>query len=178
MCNQKLTSFPYGYVTKEEFEKIEWKVIMPNELKAMVDYYVEKERQSYKKIIDSYFNFKYWFNGKGNIAYCRYKFADVEYIMIDAGLKKDYDFFFSLSKAEVDDMMTYYKAYGAASIARKVRDFYNAESEDNIVCYVNHQQKRDLNWLVKNQPLVKSLLQAYRNSDMFKKWENEHTTTY
>jgi hypothetical protein len=176
--------FPFSYITKDEFEKLSMSVTRPNELRAVVEYYYNKERDY---VQDKYEGFrKRWFESK-ETKELRKKIEKVmiydacrEYYEYDLSIKeligfgnnKSYEYFFCLTDEEVDDMVKHYKAYQATIAVRKIRDFYNAEKKDNIVCFVNHEQRREFNWLLKNQMMVKEMLRDYEKSEAYNNFKN------
>lgn len=170
----KYPSFPFGAYTKNDFENIPFNLIRPNEMYAMVENYYKKEvnfiEYEYDRIMrlgglhllwDKKDRAKYSKIKKYVVSYSGECWLDLE-DMVAMGREKNYDSFCLLTKEEVDDMMCYYKAYQATKVAREVKDFYNPNNE--VVCYVNHRQIRELNWLATHKTMVYSMLNDYEEA--------------
>lgn len=173
-------SFPAGIVTKRDISRLDFSVIRPNEFKCVYENYLDREHQYIESLWEQaensrneldallgYFNVK----TKKIVAYDNAfdGWFSRGTVLCNAQDKK-YDKFKKLHKEEVDDLVIYKKAYDASIAARAIVDFYDSEKHvapEDIVCYINHQQQRELKWFVKNQKMLQVLLNNYYKSSLY-----------
>jgi len=173
-------SFPAGIVTKRDISRLDFSVIRPNEFKCVYENYLDREYDytsslaleaaikvgAWSEILEV-FNVKTKESKAASLAlYANHSYKS---LMIFAQDKK-YGKFKKLHKEEVDDLVIYKKAYDASIAVRAIVDFYDSEKHvapEDIVCYINHQQQRELKWFVKNQKMLQVLLNNYYKSSLY-----------
>ena len=174
-------NYPVGIVTKKDISRLDFSVIRPNEFKCVYENYLEREtnfvtsayNQSRQAVCEfDYFcecilgrvtkkmeHYNTWIKAYG----CLPK-------LLSFAQDKQYDRFKKLHKEEVDDMVIYKKAYDASLVVRSIVDFFDTEKHvapEDIVCYISHQQQRELKWFVKNQKMLQALLNNYYKSTLY-----------
>ena len=172
-----------GPLTNADLQAIESSCVHPNEFKAVVDFYLEKEAKAAEAWTDQYSG------AISTIPFLRkpeqkafietYTFPDMidrsfqakthldKSIIMESAQAKAYKDFFILTQQEVDDLVIHKKAYDATLAVRMMKDFETTGDKTNVVCYIDHSERREYNWLLKNQKLVKGLLRDYYASDLY-----------
>lgn len=173
-------NYPVGVVTKKDISRLDFSVIRPNEFKCVYENYLAREyvylndlwTQAVNKVnsFDRFlelFGYRTQKTKKHDIAEYNV-WCTVE--LLTLAQNKQYDRFKKLHKEEIDDMVIYKKAYDASLVVRSIVDFFDSEKHidsEDIVCYVNHQQQRELKWFVKNQKMLQALLNNYYKSALY-----------
>lgn len=173
--------YPVGIVTKKDISRLDFSAIRPNEFKCVYENYLVRE---YNYRIDLWTQascavgtrdeFLFFMFGYRTLKYKKEEAAEDSVLTLDTlqlfAQDKQYDRFKKLHKEEVDDMVIYKKAYDASLVVRSIVDFFDAEKHiapEDIVCYINHQQQRELKWFVKNQKMLQALLNNYYKSTLY-----------
>lgn len=173
-------SFPVGIVTKRDISRLDFSVIRPNEFKCVYENYLDREYDytsslaleaaikvgTWSEILEG-FNIETKETKAARVA--RYNNYSYKSLMFFAQ-NKQYGMFKKLHKEEVDDLVIYKKAYDASLAVRAIVDFYDSEkhvAHEDIVCYIGHQQQRELKWFVKNQKMLQVLLNNYYKSKLY-----------
>ena len=173
-------NYPVGIVTKKDISRLDFSVIRPNEFKCVYENYLDREYDyASEQSISAATQVSTW----SEILDClgiktkAIRVADEARLtnysykqLIMLAQNKQYDQFKKLHKEEVDDMVIYKKAHDASLVVRSIVDFFDAEKHvapEDIVCYISHQQQRELKWFVKNQKMLQALLNNYYKSTLY-----------
>ena len=174
-------SFPVGIVTKRDISRLDFSVIRPNEFKCVYENYLVRE-YTYRTdqwtqaacAMNTWDEFLFFMFGYRTLNTKKEEEAEDSVVTWDTlqvfAQNKQYDKFKKLHKEEVDDLVIYKKAYDASIAVRAIVDFYDSEKHvapEDIVCYINHQQQRELKWFVKNQKMLQVLLNNYYKSSLY-----------
>lgn len=174
-------NYPVGIVTKKDISRLDFSVIRPNEFKCVYENYLDREyvylndlwTQAANKVnsFDRFLELLFGYKTKNtkNHDDTEDSVKSIGYLLILAQ-NKQYDQFKKLQKEEIDDMVIYKKAYDASLVVRSIVDFFDSEKHidsEDIVCYISHQQQRELKWFVKNQKMLPSLLNNYYKSALY-----------
>ena len=173
-------SLPVGIVTKRDISRLDFSVIRPNEFKCVYENYLDRE-YDYKSslAISAAMEVGTWselldllgVETKTNKEAKEARWGNYSYdTLLKFAQNKQYDNFKKLHKEEVDDLVIYKKAYDASIAVRAIVDFYDSEKHvapEDLVCYINHQQQRELKWFVKNQKMLQVLLNNYYKSSLY-----------
>lgn len=175
-----IESFPVGIVTKRDISRLDFSMIRPNEFKCVYENYLDREHQYIESLWEQAENSRNeldvllgYFNVKTKKIIAYDNAFDNWFSRIDLlcfAQDKKYDKFKKLHKEEVDDLVIYKKAYDASLAVRAIVDFYDSEKHvapEDIVCYISHQQQRELKWFVKNQKMLQVLLNNYYKSSLY-----------
>lgn len=173
--------YPAGIVTKKDISRLDFSVIRPNEFKCVYENYIDREisfhannlaTESLKVGTWDGLCLMFSYKTKAVIKF-RSVAANALYYsheILAYAQDKQYDRFKKLHKEEVDDMVIYKKAYDASLVVRSIVDFFDAEKHvapEDIVCYISHQQQRELKWFIKNQKMLQVLLNNYYKSALY-----------
>src|SRR5574343_1245492 len=173
-------NYPVGVVTKKDIGRLDFSVIRPNEFKCVYENYLDREFNYIESLWElaetTYNEFDAMLRKIGikTKKITNYEEAFDGWLsridLLCFAQDKQYDRFKKLHKEEVDDMVIYKKAYDASLVVRSIVDFFDAEKHiapEDIVCYISHQQQRELKWFVKNQKMLQALLNNYYKSALY-----------
>ena len=173
--------YPVGIVTKKDISRLDFSVIRPNEFKCVYENYIDREISFHTdNLINKSLKVGTWgelclmFSYKTK-AVVKFRNAAANAMLSPHKIlmyaqDKKYGRFKKLHKEEIDDMVIYKKAYDASLVVRSIVDFFDAEKHvapEDIVCYISHQQQRELRWFVKNQKMLQALLNNYYKSALY-----------
>lgn len=173
-----MSEFPYSYVTQKELEGVPMYAVKPNEFKAMMEHYLEREKSAlgslinglednltiFDKLMEPFFwtaRYSLYVNTKVSCSWFD------KQTMLKKARDKKYDMFTKLSKEEVDDLVIMSLAYDYTHEVRKIMDFYDRNKEKDNLVYINHYQRRALTWVMTNEKMLVSYINDYYKSNAY-----------